>query len=180
MKRDVLVGILAVILTALLIVGGYYLFFKVGRSVATIGRATWIGDPAPPFELEEYRSGKMVSLTELQGQSVVINFWLGKCGTCIAELPALQAFYGKHKDEMAFYAINAGESWEEIDDFVKRYRVEYPILLDPRGKVFTRYGATGVPETVFIDSKGIIRWWIIGQASERDLEEGLEKIIVGG
>ncbi|MFQ6033578.1 MAG: TlpA family protein disulfide reductase, partial [Candidatus Bipolaricaulia bacterium] len=132
-----------------------------------------------PFALEEYGSGKMVSLAELRDQLVVINFWLGKCGTCVAELPALKSFYRGHKDEMVFYAINAGESLEEIDDFVKKYEIEYPILLDKQGKVFTRYGATGVPETVFIDGEGIIHGWIIGQASVRDLEEGLAKIEEG-
>ncbi len=176
MKRDALLAIVAIALTALFIVGGYYLFFKVGSSVATLGRLVWVGDPAPDFELEEYGSGEMVSMGGLKGQALAINFWLAKCGTCIEELPDLEAFYNGHKEEVLFYAINAGESVREIDDFVKRYNPPYPLLLDRQGKAFTRYGATGVPETIFIDSEGVIQHWIIGKASERDLEEGLEKI----
>ncbi|MFQ6090138.1 MAG: TlpA family protein disulfide reductase [Candidatus Bipolaricaulia bacterium] len=176
-RKDVLIGLLAVAITAGLIVGGYFLFFKVGKSVATIGRSVWIDDPAPPFTLARYGSGEEVSLEELKGRPVVLNFFSATCATCLEELPKLAEFYRAHRDELAFFAISTGNSAAIIKDFVERHKPEYPLLLDEEGRTGVAYGITGVPETVFIDPEGIVRYWIIGAASRAALDEGLSKIL---
>lgn len=176
-RKDILIGLLAVAITAGLIVGGYFLFFKVGKSVATIGRSVWIGDPASPFTLTSYGGGVKVSLEDLKGRPVVLNFFSATCAPCLEELPKLAACYRAHRDELAFFAIDTGDSTAIIKDFVERHKPEYPLLLDEEGRTGLAYGITGVPETVFIDPEGVVRYWIIGAASRAALEEGLSKIL---
>lgn len=179
-RKDVLIGLLAVALTAALIIGGYFLFFKMGRSMATIGRPVWIDDPAPAFILARYDNGAEVSLEDLQGRLVVLNFWSATCVACLEELNEIEEFYQDHLGEVEFFAVNTGDSAEEIEDFLKKHEIEHPVLLDRQGKVTVAYGLTGVPETVFIDAQGIVRWWIIGPASSAKLEEGLRSVVQGG
>lgn len=179
-KKDLLIGLLAAAITAGLIVGGYLLLFRAGRSLTMISRSVWIGDPAPTFTLVEYDSGKEVSLTALKGGPVVINFFSAACATCREELPAIAEFYHAHGGKVGFLAIDTGDSTAMIKDFVERYKLEYPLLLDEEGKTATAYGITGVPETVFIDPKGVIRYWIVGAASPEELEKGLKSITEGG
>jgi len=175
-KKDVLIGLLALVITAGLIVGGYFLIFKMGRSVTTIGRSVWIDDPAPSFTLELYGSAEEVSLDSLKGQPVVLNFFSATCTTCLEELDELTEFYRAHRDEVEFLAISTGDSALALESFVERYKPRYPLLRDEEGKVGTAYGITGVPETIFIDPEGIVRWWIIGAASLEELERGLSTI----
>ena len=52
------------------------------------------GGPAPPFSLAS-RDGKDVSLTQYQGQVVMINFWASWCGPCRQEMPLLESIYKK-------------------------------------------------------------------------------------
>lgn len=179
-RKDLLIGLLAVVITGGLIVGGYFLFFKAGRSVTTIGRSVWIDDPAPAFALTRYDSGEEVSLEELRGRPVVLNFFSATCATCLEELEELGEFYRAHRDELAFFAISTGNSAAMIKDFVEQHKPEYPLLLDEEGRTAVAYGITGVPETVFIDREGIIRYWIVGAASPKTLEEGLRSITAGG
>lgn len=176
-QKDILLGLLAALLTGALIVGGYSLLFKMGRSVATLGRPIWIGDPAPEFTLERYGSEEEVSLESLKGRPVVLNFFSTGCATCLEELEELAQFYQAHRDEVAFFAISMGDPAEAVADFTRKHKLEYPLLLDPRGRVAAAYGVTGVPETVFIDAGGVVRYWIIGPASEQGLEEGLRSIV---
>lgn len=178
-QKDILLGLVAVALTAGIIVGGYFLFFKTGRSVTSIGRQVWIDDPAPGFTLERYGDGE-VSFAELKGHPLVINFFSVSCATCREELPAIIDFYSRHRDEMEFFAVSTGDSRAAVEKFVEQEKPEFPLLLDEAGEVASRYGITGVPETVFIDSQGIIRHWIIGAANRTALEQGLAKILSEG
>ncbi len=177
-RKDVLIGLLAALLTGAILAGSYFLLFEMGRSAAVLGGRVRIGEPAPGFTLARHGGGE-VSLEELRGQPVVLNFWSAGCATCLEELDELVRFYRAHLGEVAFFAINMGDPPETVAEFARRHKLEseYPLLLDPKGKVAVAYGVTGVPETVFIDAEGIVRYWIIGPASERQLEEGLRSIV---
>jgi len=178
-QKDILLGLLAVVLTVGLIAGGYLLLFKTGRSVTSLGRPVWIDDPAPEFTLERYGGGR-VSLAELKGQPLVLNFFSVTCATCREEFPVILDFYRRHQEEVKFFMISTGDSRAAVAKFVEQERPEPPLLLDETGEVAVSYGITGVPETVFIDREGIIRHWIIGAANRTRLEMGLKRILGEG
>ena len=117
------------------------------------------GSEAPDFQLQSL-DGQKVSLSELRGRPVVLNFWASWCGPCRMEMPVFQEVY---TDEMwragglVILAVNLGESPELVQEFVDFYGLTFPILLDPRSRVGMIYNAAALPTTYFIDNDGIIR-----------------------
>src|SRR5262245_36481761 len=89
---------------------------------------------APAFTLAS-REGKQVSLADLKGQVVMINFWASWCGPCRQEFPALDQIYAKYKP-MGFtlVAINVESEKSDAERFLGATPVSFPILFDPENK----------------------------------------------
>jgi thiol-disulfide isomerase/thioredoxin len=115
--------------------------------------------PAPAFQLSG-RGGKVINLSQLKGQVVMINFWATWCGPCRQEMPLLEDIYKKYKP-MGFtmLAVNvepdsqAAEAW--LGKLTKP--VTFPVAFDTDSKVSKMYKVAGMPSTVFVDRKGNIR-----------------------
>ena len=114
--------------------------------------------PAPPFTLAS-RSGGEVSLADLKGQVVMINFWASWCGPCRQEFPALDQIYAKYKP-MGFtlVAINVESEKSDAEKFLAKTPASFPILFDPDNKVSGQYGVSAMPTTVLVDRQGRVRW----------------------
>ena len=114
--------------------------------------------PAPAFSLAS-RDGKQVSLADLKGQVVMINFWASWCGPCRQELPALDQIYAKYKP-MGFtlVAINVESEKADAERFLEKTPASFPILFDPDNKVSGNYGVSAMPTTVLVDRQGRVRW----------------------
>ncbi len=121
------------------------------------------GSVAPNFTLESI-SGDKVSLSELRGKVVLLNFWASWCPPCREEIPSLYtlnaAMSGKNFRLLAV-AIDEGGR-DAVAQFFRRTGVSLPTLFDPGGPVGKRYGITGVPETFVIDKHGIVRKKVVG------------------
>lgn len=114
--------------------------------------------PAPAFSLAS-RDGKQVSLADLKGQVVMINFWASWCGPCRQEFPALDQIYAKYKP-MGFtlVAINVESEKADAERFLEKTPASFPILFDPDNKVSGNYGVSAMPTTVLVDRQGRVRW----------------------
>ncbi len=121
------------------------------------------GDAAPDFTLESI-SGDKVSLSELRGKVVLLNFWASWCPPCRDEIPSLYtlnaAMSGKNYRLLAVAIDEGGRN--AVSQFLKKTGVSLPVLVDPGGVVAKRYGITGVPETFVIDRMGKIRKKVVG------------------
>jgi peroxiredoxin len=124
------------------------------------------GKPAPQFKLDSIQ-GKPVSLADLNGKVVVLDFWATWCGPCRASLPHLNDLYNEFKDKgLAVYAIDQQEDKQDVSDFVVESKLTLPVLLDPEGKVGAQYGVEGIPQTVVIGKDGKIRKVYVGFGDE--------------
>jgi len=114
--------------------------------------------PAPPFSLAS-RAGGEVSLADLKGQVVMINFWASWCGPCRQEFPALDQIYAKYKP-MGFtlVAINVESEKADAEKFLSATPASFPILFDPDNTVSGKYGVSAMPTTVLVDRQGRVRW----------------------
>lgn len=122
------------------------------------------GESAPDFTLTTL-SGEQLSLSDLRGKKVILNFWATWCGPCRAEMPDMQKFYESHQDEVEILAVNVTESEasaENVDLFVEDYGLTFPILLDEKSQVVTTYQALTIPTSYLIDSNGVIQNRMIG------------------
>ena len=114
--------------------------------------------PAPQFSLAS-RAGGEVSLADLRGQVVMINFWASWCGPCRQEFPALDQIYAKYKP-MGFtlVAINVESEKADAEKFLSATPASFPILFDPDNTVSGKYGVSAMPTTVLVDRQGRVRW----------------------
>ena len=117
------------------------------------------GHLAPDFALNTL-DGKKFRLSDLRGKKVVlINFWATWCPPCRLEMPTMQQIYSEYgKKGFEVLAINIEpDAKEEIRDFVKELRLTFPVLLDPQMKVVREYRLFGLPVSILVDRKGIVR-----------------------
>ncbi len=137
-----------------------------------------IGSAAPDFELERIDGGSL-SLNELRGKPVLINFWATWCGPCVVEMPSIQKYYESYPGAFEVVAINADESRSEVVKFVEDIEVTFPVVLDPGLRIQALYRPRGLPTSYILDSQGVISSQHIGMLSEDQLEEYLAKVGVG-
>ena len=87
--------------------------------------------PAPELTLTDTQ-GISRSLAEYRGQVVLVNLWATWCEPCKKEMPVLQIFYEKYKEDgFVILAINDGDSQADVLQFVEEYELTFPVWLDP-------------------------------------------------
>jgi len=126
-----------------------------------------VGKPAPPFKLQLFDEGNL-SLEELRGKVVVLNFWASWCyPACYEEAPILEAGWRESRDRgVVFIGVNIQDTEPKAREFLRRFNHTFPNGPDPRGLISVDYGVYGVPETFFIDRKGMIRAKHVGAVTE--------------
>ena len=98
--------------------------------------------------------GKL-SLADLKGKPVIVNFWASWCIPCKDEAPALQKTYEKYRAQgLTVLGIDAQDFREDARRFAKRFGVTYPVVYDGSGSTLGKWGVTGFPETFFVDRSG--------------------------
>jgi peroxiredoxin len=173
-------AILPVILTLVLLLAGCFAGPEPpdGKSPTASVEGTQVGNLAPDFQLQNL-DGQTVSLGNLQGKPVLINFWATWCGYCVDEMPYIQEIYEEWSDKgLVVLAINIGESSSKAEEFMQSQNLSFTVLLDTKQDVAQRYNVTGIPTTFFIDKDGIIQDKVIGAFQNKtQIENRLSKII---
>lgn len=159
-----------------ILLGAFSLIIFTACSSAFIsGPAPEVGALAPDFTLRSV-AGEPVTLSEMRGQVVLINFWATWCGPCREEMPAIQARY--NRGDFAVLAVDFGETAEQVQGFMDEIGVQLPALLDSDGSVQELYRVRGYPTSFFVDAEGVIRFFHIGQMNEADLDSFLKQMEV--
>lgn len=132
-----------------------------------------IGDTVPTVTLNNFH-GKAITLPQdLQGKVMLLRFWSLECGFCDKELLiGLESLYQKYKDRGFMpVAINVGPL-ETGDERLKRFdQLTYPMLVDDRGLVAKKFGVIGMPTSFVVDSDGVLREKITGEAGLDEFEK---------
>ncbi|PYP10615.1 MAG: hypothetical protein DMD59_05090 [Gemmatimonadetes bacterium] len=134
---------------------------------------------APDFTLETL-AGDTVTLSHLRGHPVFLNFWATWCKPCRGEMSDIIAAYdAKHVARLEVLAINLTdqERMRDVRSFVRDLQLPFPVLLDQKGKVRKSYGLRGVPTSVFIDTRGVVRLVNIGPITRENIQRGLAEIL---
>ncbi len=118
---------------------------------------------APDFALQTL-DGQTVKLSDFKGKPVLLNFWATWCEACKKEFPAMQRLYSHLKDDgFEIIAVSVDRrNRDRIEEFVKAYGIDFPILLDPQQKARRDYFIRGLPTSYLIDSAGDLRGFISG------------------
>lgn len=151
----------------ILLVGAGWIWFSripsQGQNAASIA-VPQRGFLAPGLTLSTLE-GTDLSLLDLRGSPVILNFWASWCPPCRAEMPAFQQVYHEYEAKGLIIAAVNATSQDSIHDaaaFVSNTNLTFPILLDETGSAGKLYNIHSLPTTVFINKQGIIQKIIIG------------------
>ena len=131
------------------------------------------GHAAPALAIDTF-DGRTVTISELRGRPVVLNFWASWCGPCRQEAPVL-AEAARGTSEVAYLGAAMQDSAEPAKAFGYQFRIPYPEGL-VRDAGYLRYGVTGPPETYFIDRGGVVRYRFQGPLDAATLRLYLDRI----
>lgn len=136
---------------------------------------------APELELTD-TTGNLSSLANYRGQVVLVNLWATWCPPCKAEMPALESFYRKYRDEgFVIVAINDGDPTPDVLQFVKDYGLSFPVWLDPEYIATEQaFKTLNLPSSFVIDRNGTIVLSWVGGINSRTLEQHVTPIIREG
>ena len=133
------------------------------------------GQPAPAFSLPSI-AGKPISLAGLKGRPVYINFFASWCGPCNEEAPAigkLRAQYAKRGLQVV--GIDELDAAGQAAAFQKKYGNPYGLVaVDDNGATGKQYGTIAMPVHVFIDRRGIVRTFRIGEMNPGEIETAIK------
>ena len=114
------------------------------------------GAHAPGFTLKRLDTGQTVTMDQLRGTPVVLNFWSTWCTPCKQEQAVLDWGSQQFGSQVQFLGVVFEDSEENARTYLQRNGTHYPQLVDPRSAMAVDYGVSGVPETYFIDRSGTI------------------------
>jgi len=136
-----------------------------------------IEEKVKDFTLNNLKEEK-VNLKDFQDKKIIfLNFFATWCPSCREEIPILNKLYPEYKDkDVEFIGIDLREDKKKVNNFVEKYKINYPVLLDLKGKVGELYRISSIPFNLLIDREGIIRF--AGSfLTEEELRKELDKIV---
>ena len=136
------------------------------------------GSVAPDFQLTTI-DGKVTSLSDFRGQTVILNFWASWCPPCREEMPELEQFYKKNKqNNVTILSVNLtsqDSGRQKLQQFIQDYSLTFPILLDQKGEVGKLYQILTIPTSFIISSTGNITDIFVGPLTTTQMTDMIKK-----
>lgn len=145
---------------------------------ATLIPSPLVGESAPSFRLAQLDAPDSVSLEDLRGRAVVMNYWASWCLACKQEHPSLVRAWQRYGgDDVAFVGVVFQDTRENARRYLQEHGGGWTQLMDPRSHTAIDFGVYGVPETFFIDQQGVISHKHIGPVDDALLAREIEKLL---
>lgn len=134
---------------------------------------------APDFTVFDFE-GNAVSLSDMVGKPVVVNFWASWCPPCKAEMPDFEEMYEKYGEDIHFMMVNMTDGMQETLDSAKNYVDEsgfsFPVYYDTELSAAYAYRVNSLPATYFIDKDGYPVTYAKGMLSKSRLQKGISML----
>jgi peroxiredoxin len=115
------------------------------------------GARAPAFNLTTM-DGERVTLADLRGKVVIVDFWASWCEPCGHAMPALDRLYSRYKGNgLVVVGVSVDQTERNARSFLRRTHVSFPVAHDADHAVAERYSPPTMPSTYVIDRRGVVR-----------------------
>ena len=132
---------------------------------------------APDFSLTGF-DGRKVTLSELRGQVVIINFWASWCPPCREEAAYLEQTWRKYQDQgVVFIGVDYVDTEKEALAYIQEFDITYINGPDIRTEISDAYNIKGVPETFYVSKSGELRGVQIGPLKAPELDLKIEELL---
>jgi cytochrome c biogenesis protein CcmG/thiol:disulfide interchange protein DsbE len=138
---------------------------------AVQARSPLLGKPAPEVVASDL-DGRPLRLSALRGRFLLVNFFASWCVPCQHEHPELTAFNQRHQasGDAAVLGVVFEDDPAAVRRFVAERAVDWPMVVDPKGKVALDFGVRGPPESFLIDPNGIVLVKFVGEVRAAQLD----------
>lgn len=135
-----------------------------------------VGEAAPPVQAERIAGQDEVSLPQLRGRVVVLDFWATWCRPCRAIMPSLDQLHRRHHDRGLTILGLTRERRPTIEAHLSRSPVAYTVARD-LGSTQQSYGVSAIPTLVVLDRRGRVREVRVGGENMQTLERVIEGLL---
>ncbi len=139
--------------------------------------------PAPEISAEHWLNSAPLSIAELRGDVVLLEFFTFACWNCQNVEPYIQAWHERYRGEgLRVVAVHCPEfdhekKLENVRRYLSRRSIAYPVAIDNRFATWKRYGNRYWPTMYLIDRKGQIRYVRIGEGGYEETERKLQELL---
>jgi|SRR5580692_7077987 cytochrome c biogenesis protein CcmG/thiol:disulfide interchange protein DsbE len=135
-----------------------------------------VGAQAPSW-MEPRLTGSSLSLEQLRGKAVYLNFFATWCPPCNAEAPAIDGLYRRYAARgLQVVGVDVLESAPKAASFARAHGVTYPVVVDD-GTMRDRYRVNALPVHVFIDRHGVVRQIVDGEMDASQMRAAIERVL---
>ena len=132
--------------------------------------------PAPDFTLTSFDK-RTLTLNQLRGRVVIINFWASWCPPCREEAAYLEQTWRKYQDQgVVFIGVDWVDTQKEALAYMKEFDLTYFNGPDLGTRIAEAYRIKGVPETFFVAKNGELRGVHIGPLAAPELDQKIDQM----
>jgi cytochrome c biogenesis protein CcmG/thiol:disulfide interchange protein DsbE len=132
-------------------------------------------EPAPDFTLETLDGGR-ITLSELRGKPVLVDFWATWCGPCEETIPVLIEFQRRYAGRVHVLGVSVDWERDAVAPFAREKRMNYPVLYGDEA-LAVDYGAPGFPTLFIVDAEGRIVEAHVGVMTLEELETSVAPLL---
>ena len=136
-------------------------------------------NPAPSFSTESI-DGKRISLDDLSGKVVLVDFWATWCEPCKKSFPKLEELRVKYgASGLEIVAISEDDEETGIKEFGQTYGAKFPLVWDKDKSIAGKYKPPNMPSSFLVDKKGVVRHVHLGyhEGAEKELEQEVTSLL---
>lgn len=131
----------------------------------------------------KWLNSKPLSIRDLRGKVVLVDFWEYTCVNCIRTMPYLKEWWRRYKDKgLVIVGVHTPEfqfarGTDNVTEAVKRFGLEYPIVVDSDYAIWKAYGNNFWPAKYLVDAQGTVRYYHFGEGSYGDTEQQIQALL---
>jgi thiol-disulfide isomerase/thioredoxin len=134
-----------------------------------------VGKPAPALDLPVAANGDpghRMSLSDLKGRPVLLDFWASWCGPCAMEAPVIDRVARRfEKRGLVVMGVNVSDTPEVVKRYAAQRGLSYPMVIDEGSRTSQQYGVDKLPSLVVIDKQGNVLAFLTGLVDEASLND---------